>query len=312
VRLNFAVIVKCNMNNAKKLILNFVSGFFISLLLLTTSFSTTEFYLMPEDVQQKIDCDYVEIKNNQVICTDNSLLITYDFARIKNLEVVDEGKSFQVQHFTQETIERINTINSKKISSQKAGEQEQRKQTKYTSWMPDIAKGLSFDSYPNFVQSLQKIEIHQIGNSTLSMILLVSGLVVFLIGSTWYLIATFRVGILWGLSCMLLPFVSLIFLFVHWKVAAKPFFISMLGVAIAFSGTLFETAGEASSHFKISQPISKVSNKGADGMYKCSGKIYCSEMTSCAEATFYLRNCPGTKMDGNNDGVPCEKQWCGH
>ena len=24
----------------------------------------------------------------------------------------------------------------------------------------------------------------------------------------------------------------------------------------------------------------------------------------------HLKNCPGVKMDGNNDGVPCEKQWC--
>ena len=312
VRLNFAVIVKCDMNNAKKRIFKFVSGFFISLLLLTTSFATTEFYLMPEDVQQKIICDYVEIINNQVICTDNSLLITYDLARIKNLEVVHEGKSFQIQRFTQETIERINSINSKKISSQKSGEKEQQKQTKYASWMPDIAQKLSFESFPNFVQSLKIIDKPQVGSSTLSMILLVSGLVVFLIGSTWYLIATFRVGILWGLSCMFLPFVSLIFLFVHWKVAAKPFFISMLGVTIAFSGTLFGTAGEASSHFKTSQPVPMVSKQNVNGRYKCSGKIYCSEMTSCAEATFYLRNCPGTKMDGNNDGVPCEKQWCDH
>ena len=33
-------------------------------------------------------------------------------------------------------------------------------------------------------------------------------------------------------------------------------------------------------------------------------------MTSCAEATYFLRNCPGVKMDGNHDGVPCEQQWC--
>jgi hypothetical protein len=33
-------------------------------------------------------------------------------------------------------------------------------------------------------------------------------------------------------------------------------------------------------------------------------------MTSCAEAKFFLNNCPGTKMDGNNDGIPCEQQWC--
>ncbi|MDM8553680.1 excalibur calcium-binding domain-containing protein [Desulfococcaceae bacterium HSG7] len=46
--------------------------------------------------------------------------------------------------------------------------------------------------------------------------------------------------------------------------------------------------------------------------YRCEGKVYCSEMTSCGEAMFYLRNCPGVKIDGDGDGVPCERQWCGH
>ncbi|MDS4019045.1 MAG: excalibur calcium-binding domain-containing protein [Candidatus Competibacter sp.] len=45
--------------------------------------------------------------------------------------------------------------------------------------------------------------------------------------------------------------------------------------------------------------------------FKCDGRTHCSQMTSCEEATFFLRNCPNVKMDGNNDGVPCEKQWCG-
>ena len=44
--------------------------------------------------------------------------------------------------------------------------------------------------------------------------------------------------------------------------------------------------------------------------FKCDGRVYCSQMTSCEEATFFLKNCPGVKMDGNNDGVPCERQWC--
>jgi hypothetical protein len=44
--------------------------------------------------------------------------------------------------------------------------------------------------------------------------------------------------------------------------------------------------------------------------FKCDGRTYCSQMSSCAEATYFLRNCPGTQMDGNNDGIPCEKQWC--
>lgn len=47
-----------------------------------------------------------------------------------------------------------------------------------------------------------------------------------------------------------------------------------------------------------------------ENMYICAGKVYCSEMTSCDEAKFYQRNCPGTKMDGDGDGIPCESQWC--
>jgi hypothetical protein len=46
--------------------------------------------------------------------------------------------------------------------------------------------------------------------------------------------------------------------------------------------------------------------------FRCEGKTHCSQMISCDEATFYLRNCPGTKMDGDNDGIPCESQHCAH
>jgi hypothetical protein len=35
-------------------------------------------------------------------------------------------------------------------------------------------------------------------------------------------------------------------------------------------------------------------------------------MRSCEEATYFLRNCPNTQMDGDDDGTPCEGQWCGH
>jgi micrococcal nuclease len=44
---------------------------------------------------------------------------------------------------------------------------------------------------------------------------------------------------------------------------------------------------------------------------RCDGRLYCSQMKSCDEAKWFLKNCPGVKMDGNRDGLPCEKQWCG-
>jgi cold shock CspA family protein len=44
--------------------------------------------------------------------------------------------------------------------------------------------------------------------------------------------------------------------------------------------------------------------------FSCDSRTHCSQMTSCSEAKYFLKNCPGTQMDGNNDGVPCEQQWC--
>lgn len=58
-----------------------------------------------------------------------------------------------------------------------------------------------------------------------------------------------------------------------------------------------------------SQPLSNRAEPTRQ-KFVCDGRVYCSQMTSCEEATFFINNCPDTKMDGNNDGVPCEKQWC--
>jgi endonuclease YncB( thermonuclease family) len=44
--------------------------------------------------------------------------------------------------------------------------------------------------------------------------------------------------------------------------------------------------------------------------YRCDGRTRCTQMRSCAEATWFLKNCPGVEMDGDRDGVPCETQWC--
>ena len=44
--------------------------------------------------------------------------------------------------------------------------------------------------------------------------------------------------------------------------------------------------------------------------FRCDGRTYCSQMTSCAEARYFLASCPGVKMDGDGNGIPCENQWC--
>lgn len=42
----------------------------------------------------------------------------------------------------------------------------------------------------------------------------------------------------------------------------------------------------------------------------CDGRTRCGQMKSCEEATYFIQNCPNTQMDGDNDGIPCESQWC--
>ena len=48
----------------------------------------------------------------------------------------------------------------------------------------------------------------------------------------------------------------------------------------------------------------------SNGPFTCSGKRFCRQMTSCAEAHFYLRQCGVSSLDGNGDGEPCE-MLCG-
>ena len=53
--------------------------------------------------------------------------------------------------------------------------------------------------------------------------------------------------------------------------------------------------------------LAAVASRPRSASFTCGRKTYCREMTSCAEARFYLRRCGLTTIDGDNDGVPCEK-----
>jgi endonuclease YncB( thermonuclease family) len=41
--------------------------------------------------------------------------------------------------------------------------------------------------------------------------------------------------------------------------------------------------------------------------FSCGAKQTCKAMASCAEARFYLRGCGLSRLDGDHDGMPCEK-----
>ncbi|MGV8991768.1 MAG: cold shock domain-containing protein [Thiobacillus sp.] len=54
-------------------------------------------------------------------------------------------------------------------------------------------------------------------------------------------------------------------------------------------------------------PAVQSSVAAAPSSFHCDGRQHCSQMGSRAEAEYFLRNCPDTKMDGDADGIPCEK-----
>jgi hypothetical protein len=94
------------------------------------------------------------------------------------------------------------------------------------------------------------------------------------------------------------------------------FFLIVIGLA-GYAYTKYEDNSRIrralEAEFESSKPMPSARVPKADtslAAYKCDGRVHCSQMTSCAEAKFFLKNCPGTKMDGDNDGIPCESQWC--
>ncbi len=46
--------------------------------------------------------------------------------------------------------------------------------------------------------------------------------------------------------------------------------------------------------------------------FTCDGRQHCSQMTSYEEAKYFIDHCPNTKMDGDGDGIPCERQFGKH
>jgi cold shock CspA family protein len=91
--------------------------------------------------------------------------------------------------------------------------------------------------------------------------------------------------------------------------------------SVALLGLVVAAGAYGYNHFSQSQKRKALSDQsptssatgtehGTTAGFRCDGRIHCSQMTSCTEAKWFIHNCPGTKMDGNNDGTPCEQQWC--
>lgn len=78
----------------------------------------------------------------------------------------------------------------------------------------------------------------------------------------------------------------------------------------ARNAALAKTAVQLVDETGVTPPYVSARAADAPAAFSCDGRTRCSQMHSCAEANYFLKNCPGTKMDGDNDGIPCEQQWC--
>jgi hypothetical protein len=146
-------------------------------------------------------------------------------------------------------------------------------------------------------------------------ILLYAGLGIFIIGGIGLLIAAFRTHILWGLGVLLIAPVAVIYLIVHWQDGKGPFKLQVFGLLIIaasayMNGGIAVPSSIRSSLADIDNSTPVISWGDSPNIqnqrFTCDGRQHCSQMRSRAEAEFFVRNCPNTKMDGDRDGVPCE------
>lgn len=88
-------------------------------------------------------------------------------------------------------------------------------------------------------------------------------------------------------------------------------FIIILALSVYYFKTHYFSYGESNPPGALFlENIQNSEAKKVENNFTCQGKIHCSQMTSCEEARFYLKNCPNQNTDGDGDGEPCESQWC--
>lgn len=83
-----------------------------------------------------------------------------------------------------------------------------------------------------------------------------------------------------------------------------PDFMQRSSSPVISNASILSSPATASASFKP-----RTNSSALAPTFQCDGRQHCSQMSSYDEAVFFLRNCPNTKMDGDGDGIPCERQF---
>jgi len=74
--------------------------------------------------------------------------------------------------------------------------------------------------------------------SIIAGLLVFGGAITAFIGGIWILVLAFQKSVLWGLGCLVIPLVSLVFVIMNWEETKKPFGINVLGAVIMVIGSM--------------------------------------------------------------------------
>ena len=56
-------------------------------------------------------------------------------------------------------------------------------------------------------------------------------------------------------------------------------------------------------------PVAKGADPGVS-FFTCDGRTSCKQMTSCEEARYFVKTCPGFNAGVFGEEASCDKQWC--
>ncbi len=88
------------------------------------------------------------------------------------------------------------------------------------------------------------------------------------------------------------------------RVNLKTVIIICISAFIAYNG--YNSYAVRENYKPVTSTPKIMPEKKARIKFSCDGRQHCSQMSSREEAEYFIQNCPNTKMDGDNDGVPCE------
>ncbi len=69
-------------------------------------------------------------------------------------------------------------------------------------------------------------------------LLMIAGIIVAIVATVWFLVIAFKESILWGLGCLLVPIVGIVFFFLNIKRTWKPVALHALGILMLLPGML--------------------------------------------------------------------------